>query len=371
MKKIIASVSIMLLILFSFPLMAFAAYPSPGTYGVNDLFLAFTGWTVGSDGSQHQQYWTTNDLQPIITHKNSAGQADGEMFTDYLFMARAIKNGSGVIKYIERNDSSPGNYTDWTTYKNELFASGKNINALYTVSLYNGLGRQIVTDVWIALPYPHPSVFGSDTNRITNVKNWIDSFISTWNSGSYSSRLNLKGFYWIQESEYYQGTYDDGNVMTAVNNHIHTKYVNGQQLKALWIPYQDAASWNLWSSFNFDLSILQPSYYFNPAKSLEKGAADAYSNSQGVEMEMDLGVIWDSTKRDRFIYYMNKGATGGYDSQGRYFGPYMSGAPIGWYVGGWYWSDPYTRQHSIIQLYNNGDALYNSIWEFVKGTYIP
>jgi len=365
------TVLLIVLLLTSSPLAAFAAYPSPGTQGINDLFMAFVGYVVGSDGSQHYQYWTTSDLLPIITHINrSTNKADGEMFTDYLFMARAIKNSSGTIKYIERNTSAPGNYTDWLTYKNELFASGKNINALYTDSLYNGLNRQIATDVWIGLPYPNPSIFTTDSSRISNVKNWIDSFISAWNAGNYSTRLTLRGFYWIQESEYYNSSsFDDGYVMQQVNSYIRTKYVNSRQLKALWIPYQNATGWQNWSSYGFDISILQPHYYFDPTYSLKKGAADAYVNKQGVEMELDLAVTWSDPMRARFIEYMNAGATGGYDSSNRYFGPYMTTAPVGWYAGGWYWSGS-TRSHAINKLYSTGDKLYDKIWEFVKGTYV-
>lgn len=347
-----------------------AAYPIPGTFGIHHLFMAYTGYSVGSDGIQHYQYWETADLKPIITHINrNTGLADNEMFTDYLFLAIAVKNASGAVKYIVRNEQSPGNTNDWHRYKNELFAADKNINALYTISRCNDLDMQINTDVWIALPYPHPKVFPSDSRRISAVKGWLDSFLVTWKSGGYSTRLNLKGFYWIQESEYFNGTmFDDGYVMAQVNNYVHRKSVNGQPLKTLWIPYQKAARWHQWKSFGFDASLLQPSYYFDASKSLAAGAVDAYANNQGVHMEMDLGVTWDSAKRSRFIEYLNKGATGGYDEVGRYFGPYMTESALGWYTGGWYWSNR-VRNHSMINLYTSGDPLYDRIYEFLKGTY--
>lgn len=347
-----------------------AAYPIPGTEGVNNLFLAYTGYSLDSKSLGHFQYWETADFKPIITHINrSTGQADNELFTDFLFLAISIKNPSGVIKYIVRNDSRPANMTDWQTYINELFAAGKNLSALYTASHYNGLGRQIKPNVWIALPYPHPKIFTSDYLRLSAVTTWIDLFIKTWIFCGYYKGLVLRGFYWIQECEYYHGPlFYDSYIMSQVNKYIHKKFVNNQQLKALWIPYQKAAGWEQWKTFGFDLAILQPSYYFDQTKSLEAGAADAYANCQGVEMEMDLAVTRDRMKRARFIEYMDKGAAGGYDSTGRYFGPYMNQSTLGWYVGGWYWNNG-VRNQAILTLYNSGDSLYDSIWEFVKGSY--
>lgn len=338
--------------------------------GVQDLFLAFTGYSIGSDGSEHFQYWEANDLNPVITHLNqSTGLADGEMFTDFLFLALAVKNSSGVVKHIARNNNAPAAPKDWQIYLQELVAARKNLNALYAVALNNGLGRQIKISVWIGLPYPHPRVFAGDTGRIAAVQAWIDDFLTTWNSAGYSDRLTLRGFYWIQESIYYHGpVYNDGFVVSQVNNHIHNKHVNNSQLQALWLPYQTAAGWDHWKTFGFDLSLLQPSYYFDPTRSLETGVADACANGQGVVMEMDLAVTWDSVKRARFIEYLDKGTAGGYDSTGRYFGPYMKTPPAAWYVGGWYWSMG-VRNHAVLKLYNSADILYDKIRDFVKGTY--
>lgn len=345
-------------------------YPLPGVHGVKNLFLAFTGWVIGSDGSGHRQYWEVEDFKPVIAHiDRSTMTADDEMFTDFLFLGLVVKNASGSYKHIDRNEASPGNMADWNIYLNELFAPGKNINALYTISRYNGLGRQIAADVWIGLPYPNPKIFISDYNRISSVCKWIDSFISFWNAGSYSNRLNLRGFYWVQESEYFNTrSNSDSYVMTRVNRYIHSKYINGRQLKALWIPYQKAVGWNQWKSFGFDLSVLQPSHYFNPKMNLETGACDSYANGLGVEMELDLAVTYDKVKRARFIEYLDKGSTGGKDSAGRQFGAYMKESVLAWYMGGWSLNNG-QRNHCIHKLFRSGDDLYDNIWDFVRSTY--
>jgi hypothetical protein len=356
-------------LVFLLPSQAMAAYPTSTIEGSDNIFLAYTGYQADSDGLIHQQDWEANDFQPIVTHINrSTRKADGEMFTNFLFVGTAVKQSSGTLKYIGVNDDAPADLSDWKTYEDELFAPGKNINALAHVATNNGLGKEIKIHVWIALPYPNAKVFKNDTARITAVKKWIDSFLTTWNENGYGNHLSLAGFYWAGESEYVSGgLINDGYVMSTVNAFIHQKMVDGHPLHSLWIPYQGAASWDRWKTFGFDVSILQNNYYFRKA-SFETAAANAFENGQGMEMELDLGVTWDPVSRAKFKKYLDSGVTGGYDSSKRYYGPYMSNVPLAWYVGGWYWHDG-VRDHAILRLYNTGNPLYDHIWEFIKGTY--
>ncbi|TCP55742.1 uncharacterized protein DUF4855 [Tumebacillus sp. BK434] len=384
MKKTATTLALAVAMTLAVPAVTQAAYLTPGTQGLDDLWLTYVGWSPSTSGAKYanQQYWTTTDFEGVLTHLTSSGTADDFMFTDYLFLGLAVKDSAGNLKTLTNasNNTAQGttisNAADWDTYLDELFAASKNINALYTEAAYNKRGLAVTPDVWIGIPYPHPAVIGSDTNRIANSKAWIDKFITRWNNGNYSSRLNLRGFYWICESEYYNGGSagnDDGNVMTAVNSYVHSKSVGGKYMKSLWIPYQGANNWTLWSSFGFDAAILQPHYYFDAATSLDKGAYDATTNGAGVEMELGYNITSDSTARSRFIQYLNKGATG---NTGTYsYGPYMTQAAIGWYPGGWVWTrdaagNPLTKSDAIHNLYNSGDNLYNNIYKFVKGSYI-
>lgn len=344
-----------------------AGYPAPNTYGLEHLFLAYTGYSIGQDGTRHHQYWEPTDFSPVLTWlQPGTGEAQQPLFTDYLFLATTVVTPAGAVKYLVRNDTQPASPVDWRIYLRELFAPGRNINALFTVSLHNLLSQYIPVDVWVALPYPHPEVFHSDRRRVAAVKAWIDDFLQIWNSGNYGERLNLRGFYWLQESIYYQGPkFDDRYVISRINDYVHSIWLQGRQLKALWIPYQKAGGWNLWKSLGFDVSILQPSYQFKPEMLLENAACDAYENEQGVEMELDLSVLQDQQKKSRFVEYLDRGARGGLDKAGRYFGPYMRDSVIGWYVGGWYWSGE-TRSHLIHSLYSAGDPLYAGIRDFVN-----
>lgn len=87
-------------------------------------------------------------------------------------------------------------------------------------------------------------------------------------------------------------------------------------------------------------------------------------------MEFDLAVTYDQVKRARFIEYMNGGATGGYDFANRYFGPYMTESPLGWYTGGWFFGKN-GRKQALVSLYQSGDPLYEQISQFIRGTYQP
>lgn len=366
----LTKLAILSMLLFNFPANASAAYPTENTQEAKNIFLAYTGYSADSDGTLHQQYWDVNDWKPIVTHMNhTTGKADGEMFTDILFTAAAVKGADGKLKYIGVSDKSSGVQSDWQLYKNELFLEGKNIDALSSLAENNDLGQKIKINVWISLPYPNAEVFKNDTRRIAAVNSWIDSFISTWNANGYGNHLNFAGFYWTGESEYASGPLiNDSYVMSQVNEYIHKKSVDNHRLKSLWIPYQGATSWDRWKSFGFDLSILQNNYYFSPEKNFETGMANAYANGQGVEMELDLGVTWDSVSKVRFRKYMESGVTGGYDAKNRYFGPYMKEAPLAWYMGGWYWYQG-ARDHALLRLYRTGSPLYDDIWKFVNGSY--
>jgi hypothetical protein len=351
------------------PGQAQAAYPDLSLEGSENIFLAYIGEQADSDGLIHPQDWSANDLQPIVTHiDRSTGKADGEMFTNFLFVASAVKNAAGVLKQVGVSDESPADPTDWQTYRDELFAPGKNLHALADVAANNKLGKPIPIHVWIGLPYPNAKVFHNDTKRIASVERWIDSFLQTWEEQGFSSRLSLAGFYWTGESDYASGgLINDGYVMSAVNTYIHKLSVDGHPLHTLWIPYQGASGWDRWKSFGFDLSILQNNYYFRNA-SFETAAANAYENGQGMEMELDLGATWSPVSRAKFKKYLDSGVTGGVDSSKRPFKPYMKNVPLAWYVGGWYWYNG-MRDHVILRLYQSGNPLYDQIWAFLKGTY--
>ncbi|ASS73618.1 hypothetical protein CIG75_00580 [Tumebacillus algifaecis] len=69
-----------------------------------------------------------------------------------------------------------------------------------------------------------------------------------------------------------------------------------------------------------------------------------------MELDRDAKFL-GSTKRSSFINYLNAGANG-------------------WYMGGWVWdAQKVNRYHTIHDLVDLNDRLYDNIYQFVKGTY--
>jgi len=344
-----------------------APYPSIAKSRVDQLFLAYTGYSLNPNAAPQYQFWEPHEFIPLLAHVDrSTGRFDGQMWTDFLFLALGILDERGDGKYLTRSETAPATRADWDRYTAELYACNRNLDALYQAVAAVPYPH---ANVWIALPYPNPSVFPDDTLRLDAVLDWLQSFLARWRETPFERRLSLQGFYWLQESIYYQGPeYDDRLLIRSVNQAIRRLNFRGKKYRTLWIPYQLANAREEWEQLGFDLALLQPNYYFNPERKLETAAAEAYANGQGFEMELDLAVTYDEAKRARFIEYMNLGATGGFDAAGNYFGPYMLESPLGWYTGGWYLGKN-GRKQSIISLYQNNDPLYDQIYAFLNGTY--
>ncbi len=340
-------------------------YPSLSKGQIDQLFLAYTGYSIGTDGTPHYQFWEPTDFLPLLTHTDEAtGCVDGTMFTDFLFLALGILNESGEGRFLARNEKAPANWNEWVRYQNELFLCDRNLDALCQAVQRSSLSS---TNVWIALPYPNPQIFPSDPLRIRAVVEWMCLFLENWSNRPLKCCLNLKGFYWLQESLYeYGGAFDDRLVMTEVNREIHACKENGVPLQSIWIPYQLAHGWNEWRTLGFDLAFLQPNAYFNPQRSISQAAASAYENDMGVMIEFDLAVTYDQSKREKLLEYLRVGATGGTDAQERYFGPYGYESPLAWYTGGWFFGKN-GRKQAMVSLYQSNDPLYDVIFRYLNG----
>jgi hypothetical protein len=359
-------------------------YPPLHYLGIKNLFLLYTGYSPSLNSGPVEQHWESADFFPILTYKSkSQNEPVDTFFTEFVFLAQAIIDDSGSLKYITKTtEGLPANPKDWQIYLEQLFFGNKpilnlyekpikqNLLAIRDASLTNPLGKMIAIDIWIALPYPHDTIFPTDETRAAEVINWIDSFLTMWKRNRFPSHVHLRGFYWHGEAIYTSPPMNDLHVLTQVNDYIHLiKDDQFDSLKAIWIPYQGAKDWDKWSAAHFDLAFLQPGYYFRPELSLDTAARSAYVINEGIEMEFDLRVSERADFRSRFIAYLDKGAAGGGKFLRR-FSPYM-GTALAWYPGGWWYYDHVTRGFSLNKLYEKGDPLYDSIYQFVKGTYVP
>lgn len=337
---------------------------------LDQLLLVYTGYSLNPNAAPQYQFWEPHEFAPLLAHIDRAtGWMDGRMFTDFLFLALGILDEQGNGRYLARNETAPAAPKDWDRYLQELFACDRNLHALCQATAVTPFPSP---RVWIALPYPNPQLFASDEQRIAAVMDWVYRFWERWTASGLWRCLELTGFYWLQESLYYQGpVYDDRVVIRAINRNIHQLvHTGGNRLQTLWIPYQLATGRSEWRSLGFDVAFLQPNYYFNPERKLETAAVEAYQAGQGLVMEVDLAVTYDPVRRQRFIEYMNLGATGGYDAAGQNFPPYMLTSPLAWYTGGWYLGKN-GRKQALISLYQTNDPLYDQIYAFIQGSYVP
>lgn len=342
-----------------------SSYPALEKGQVDQLFLAYVGYSIGSDGTPHYQFWEPADFAPLLTHTNpSTGFIDGAMFSDFLFLALGILTVTGEGRYLTRNEKAPATWNEWVRYLDELFLPERNLDALCQAVQRSPLPH---ANVWIALPYPNPAVFPDDLLRIQAVVDWICLFLKRWSTSPLRCCLRLQGFYWLQESLYdYGGAFDDRFVIRDVNMQIHACHTDGRRLQSIWIPYQGARGWDEWQTLGFDLAFLQPNTYFNPSRSLTEAAASAAHSGMGLEIEFDLGVTYDQEKRERLLAYLHTGSTGGTDDKGRVFPPYQFESPLAWYTGGWFFGKN-GRKQALLSLYQSNDPLYDQIFRFLNG----
>jgi len=74
-----------------------SAYPSLEEGSVDQLFLAYTGYSLAGDGTLHYQFWETTDFLPLLTHTDaSSGLVDGTMFGDYFHPQRSIREAAAT-----------------------------------------------------------------------------------------------------------------------------------------------------------------------------------------------------------------------------------------------------------------------------------
>lgn len=359
-------------------------YPPLHHLGINNLFLLYTGYSPSESIGPVEQHWESSDLFPILTYINTNQDKPVDtFFTEFIFLAQTVIGDNGNLKYITKTtDGLPADPTDWKIYLQQLFFGNmpilnlydkpikQNLLAIRDVSLSNPSGRIIDIDIWIALPYPHATIFTTDEARVTEVKSWIDAFLSLWKEQRFPSSIRLRGFYWHGEAIYTTPPMNDLSVLTQVNDYVHgIKQGHPAPLNTVWIPYQGARGWDQWACAHFDISFLQPGHYFRPDFKLDSAARNAYSVKEGIEIEFDLRVTERTDFRNRFIAYLDKGASGGGKLLCRY-PPYM-GSALAWYPGGWWYYDQTTRGFSLNKLYENGDPLYDSIYQFTKGIYVP
>jgi len=182
---------------------------------------------------------------------------------------------------------------------------------------------------------------------------YIARVLEQWEAAEYE-HLELLGFYWTAESI---GA-DYMPLTRWTSDHLHDL-----GLRHYWIPYYGARGYSQWREAGLDGVMLQPNFFFTPAGEgqddrplgwFRTHALRTLATQTGVEVEFDARALSDERFRGRFYDYLDAGA---------YYG-WMTDALLGYYEGG----------RAVLDFYRGGEegrALYDALYRFVKGTYEP
>ena len=250
---------------------------------------------------------------------------------------------SKLLAYHDRDDSIKDTYFDtfmflgggdtlewtkaemWTAYKNNLFETGKNLDALNSAAIKVGeaLGRdnfKAKVILTLFLPSERFTDFGDVDGDGVNedlstlegkkkVMDWhVDEYIKRFNDAGYTN-LELAGFYWHDEVV----RYTDLHLPAAIRYTTDKVHDSGDYIM-MACPYFHASGFYDWHNLGFDLVILQPSYYFwnRNEVAIPKTVAMAKLLGYGVEMEVEPNATTEIEMLDAHIEYLRGGVNYGY-----------------------------------------------------------
>lgn len=295
-------------------------------------------------------------LLPYVAYLDKDGNITDTMFDGFLFLPSTGALPSGGTPY-------GTNYaSDWNYLFDELFASGKNFDALEKTA-------QTVKDklnipeyklkVFVTIPHMDDSLydfgdidFDGDNDYLTTLDNrvyvakyYAERVINEFESANYNN-LELCGFYWFHEE------IRDGDIETArAVNKMFDEI--GHQL--FWIPYYQASGYNNWYDLGFDVACYQPNYAFSlsvsePRLSSASDAAKRYGMC--IEIEIDGAALSDTRYFQKYMDYLSGGIKYGY----------MDDCIHMYYQGIGYFGTACNSEDVRVRL------IYDYTYQFIKGT---
>ncbi|MBR5286825.1 MAG: DUF4855 domain-containing protein, partial [Clostridia bacterium] len=294
-------------------------------------------------------------MLPYVAYVDTNGNIKDTMFDGFLFLPTTGQLPSGGHPY------GTSIASDWNYLFDELFTSGKNLDALNKTAdkVNKALGKNEKLKVYFTIPHMDDTLveFGdidfdgkndsltSLSNRVYVAKYYAQRLINEFNSRNYEN-LELCGFYWFHES------ISGGDVETskAVNKMFDEI---GYQL--FWIPYFNASGYSRWEEFGFDVGCLQPNYAFSlevPESRLKNASDLAKRYGMCVEMEIDAAAIHDIRYFKKYMNYL-------------YYGKeyrYMDEAIHMYYQGVDYFGISAMSEKARLRL------IYEYTYQFMKGT---
>lgn len=313
MKRIITAIVAALMIIGNLVCFeAFAASKVPtkdDMGGYDNVCLTYTFRRSGSDMGRHYE----SDLLPYTAYLDKNGKAVDFFFDSYLFLPCMDYGPSGARMHLD--ESNPTKAIDWTSYVDDTFHKGANVDALEkafgtTKTALNDKNRK--AGVFFTLLYPGKKAtnFGTLGGKSLNfskmedrkyaIKWMIDEQMARFEKGGYKN-LELVGFYWLEE---YIAASDDAELLKYASDYLHSK-----GLKFIWIPWYKANGYDRWQSYGFDVACMQPNLmwlgYHDPTR---VGTSCQLSEKYGLSMEMECdGRVNTDEYFDRYLDYLEGG----------------------------------------------------------------
>ncbi len=334
-----------------------------------NILLVYTGYyeSFEEDGKRVGD-WYKEDFAPYVGHLNEKGEMDDYFFDSFIFLALKTPTKGSLHRYYDWvTDAKLCTKKDWDWILDRMFIKGQQMDALNKAmgEANTKLKGEKKAKIFMVVPFPDPTIrgFGSidgygclDDFSSTEVRNlalkWFtDTFIKRFNESNYEN-LELCGFYWMQE-----------DLDLTVNGELENlryiiSYLHSKDLKMGWIPWSGAMLKEKGNELGYDFTLIQANRYFKNMTNIEavKDTAEfAYKNNSGIEIEFDIETINNEWYRQALRDYLIGGVKYGY----------MKDSVIAYYQGVYGLSKLYHSEKPI------GRKLYNEVYEFAKGIYIP
>lgn len=366
MKRIVSMLVafIMLMSVFSMLTVNVAAeFPSiDDMNGYENLCLSYT-WNPGRADNGR---FDVETFMPFVAYYDTDGVMKDFYFDSFLFLPCVKEGASGARIHYDK--TNPTKAIDWTSYVQDTFSVGKNVDAL-DVAMGRAKEQLDKPDAKAGVIFTilYPGVesgknFGSlggkelDFKKLDDrkyaIKWMIDEQLSIYNERGYEN-LDLIGFYWLEE---YLRTDDDNLAQERELFRYASDYLHSLGLKFIWIPYFHTSGYQEWKRLGFDVACMQPNMYWQQQADPERVnvcANDCYSLGMGVEMEIDGRALTSAEYYNRYLDYLqgclNKGAM---DSIKMY---YQDGMPGVYY-------------NSYKSTNARARSIYDLTYKYAKGT---
>jgi len=319
MKKYISLLLALLLLSSTFSLFgvnASATFPEIEVMnGYENLCLTYT-WNPGrTDNGRHE----VEDLMPYVAYHDKNGNIKDFFFDSYLFLP-CVKAGvsGGSLHYWS---TTPNKAVDWTSYVEDTFYDGKNVDALEVAfgkakTALNAPDKK--AGVFFTILYPGRASganFGTLGERALDftkmedrkyaIKWMIDEQLRLYTEANYEN-LELLGFYWLEE---YLNVESDVELFQYASEYLHSL-----GLKFLWVPFYRADGYNRWDELGFDIACMQPNMYWDT--SLNKSrvtscVSQCESLGMSVEIEVDYRALSNGEYYNRYLDYLEGCMNGG------------------------------------------------------------